>query len=158
MTLTNRPIRVGDIIARVCDASMVVHLATCTEQHRWETCPKTPNVFAVGDALDAMDLHLGAPHIAAALHSRMCTDAFCGPKAAATHAADEPYTTIADALIAWQDAEAETGIPQPHESYRRLCACGHISRGHSPDGLRCYHTPCTCGVDGGFRPTGEVAP
>jgi hypothetical protein len=32
------------------------------------------------------------------------------------------------------------------------CVCGHIRRGHSVDGQRCYASPCTCQVDGGFRP------
>jgi hypothetical protein len=148
-------------LSRLTMAMIEVHERTCEIQppHRWEGCTSTPGIYGVADGLDLLDAaEFGKPDLDAvvlALHDRECQDSRCtwGSPYRLTHAGDS-WNDQAEALLSF--AQAEVDQPAPEVSRRgdlmATCQCGHIRRGHSVDGARCYHTPCECAVQGGFRP------
>lgn len=148
-------------------AMIEVHERTCEiePQHRWETCTSTPGIYATADALDLLAQEAGdlpasmATEVAVVLHARECADPGCGwPDEARMAQHSEAWRDQAAALlvyVSFQRDHLADAPPVPDARRGDLlarCACGHIRRGHSVDGSRCYHTPCTCQVDGGFRP------
>lgn len=152
----------GDALADLSTAMLEVHEQTCEigAAHRWEACTSTPTIFGVADALDAAPD--GADPVALVMHDRECTQSACVPDdegfgaglgARLTHAR-ESWGEQAAAVLRWVAEQKEAPLP-PVASLRGdlmvLCKCGHVRRGHSVDGRRCYSTPCTCAVAGGFR-------
>jgi hypothetical protein len=149
----------ADALGAITTAMMEVHEQTCeiAAPHRWERCTSTPGVYAAADALDvATDPDRLPSGVALAMHNRECDDVTCGRL---------PEGRVRHARYSWGDQAAAVerlvarwaGEPLPAASRVRgellvACECGHVRRNHSLDGKGCYATPCTCQVDGGFRP------
>jgi hypothetical protein len=93
--------------------------------------------------------------VALALHDRECQEVTCSLGEGRQEHALASWAEQADAVLAFVAGRLDTVLP-PVASLRgdlmRVCVCGHVRRGHSVDGTRCYASPCTCQPDGGFRP------
>lgn len=151
----------ADALGAITTAMMEVHEQTCeiAAPHRWERCTSTPTVYAVADALDVAGNPNRLPSdVARVMHNRECEDVTCGQLL-------EEERRLRHARYSWgQQAQAIerlaarwAGTPLPAAERVRgdllvACECGHVRRNHSLDGRRCYASPCTCRVDGGFRP------
>ena len=157
------PTTCAGVLSRLTIGMIECHERTCeiAGEHRWEACTATPSIYAVADALDAIDglpeLAAGeVPVIARAMHDRECQEGTCGPwdtDQQDRHAAS--WRDQAGALLVWCSSLREQPEPVVPDSRRgnlmARCECSHIRRGHSVDGSRCYASPCTCGAEGGFR-------
>ena len=60
-----------------------------------------------------------------------------------------PVVTIAD-----RERE-RVQVPDRPDLDATWCECGHVRRGHSVDGSRCYASPCPCAAEGGWRERGK---
>lgn len=154
----------SDLTVAMIDA----HERTCEIEggHPWDRCTSTPSVYGVADALDLLTAQPGdelpvtlVPAVARLLHNRECQQSECGPwDADAVDGHVDAWRDQASALLvhaSFTRTHAHDAPPVPDARSGELltrCVCGHIRRGHSVDGSRCYSSPCTCQPDGGFRP------
>lgn len=148
-------------------AMLDVHERTCEIEpaHPWAACTSTPGIYAVADGLDWLAAQPGeelpatlVPALARVLHDRDCQEGGCAwPDEAAMDAHADAWRDQASALLVYVSfqrvhaAELTAPVDTRRGDLLARCLCGHIRRGHSVDGSRCYASPCTCQVDGGFR-------